>query len=164
MPLLGAHMSIAGGYYKAVEAAASFGMNVVQVFTKNNNQWRAKDITEKEVEQFTSAMETKQVSHPLSHASYLINLGSNKPELWQKSVDGMVLELERAGQLQIPYVVVHPGAFTDGTEEDGIAAVARRDDSFPGGIKRRVCLHPGGGAGGSGRTRLEVLHGRHYAG
>ncbi|MEK0424224.1 MAG: Endonuclease 4, partial [Planctomycetota bacterium] len=49
MVKLGAHMSIAGGYYKAVDAAAQLGMDVVQLFTKNNNQWNAKEITQEEV-------------------------------------------------------------------------------------------------------------------
>ena len=44
MPLFGSHLSIAGGYYKAVEAAAALGMDTVQLFTKNNNQWAAKPL------------------------------------------------------------------------------------------------------------------------
>ena len=55
MPILGAHMSIAGGYYKAVETAARCGCDCVQVFTKNNNQWRAKPITDDDVERFRGA-------------------------------------------------------------------------------------------------------------
>ena len=35
MPPLGSHLSIAGGYYKAVEAAAALGMDCVQLFTKD---------------------------------------------------------------------------------------------------------------------------------
>ncbi len=139
MPLLGAHMSIAGGYHRAVEAAASFGMEVVQLFTKNNNQWWAKEITQAEAEKFKSELVAKKVQQPLSHASYLINLGSPNPELWQKSVDGMIVELERAGQLGIRYVVVHPGAFTsDGNEADGIAAVVRGLDEIYGRISKQA--------------------------
>lgn len=35
VPLLGSHLSIAGGYYKAADAAAALGMQTVQLFTKN---------------------------------------------------------------------------------------------------------------------------------
>ena len=49
MSILGAHMSIAGGYYKAVEIAAEEGCDCVQIFTKNNNQWRAKPLTDDDV-------------------------------------------------------------------------------------------------------------------
>jgi deoxyribonuclease-4 len=121
-------MSIAGGYYKAVEEAARCTCDCVQVFTKNNNQWRAKGITEGEAKQFQDKLRELAISHPISHASYLINLASPAEELWQKSVEGMVVELERAAQLGIPYVVVHPGSHTTATEEEGIANVARGID------------------------------------
>src|SRR5262245_29169497 len=87
MPLLGAHQSIAGGYYKAVEIAHRTGCDCVQLFTKNNNQWRAKPITPDEAKQFRDKLAELDVSHPLSHDSYLINLGSPDDELWKKSID-----------------------------------------------------------------------------
>lgn len=124
-PLLGAHMSIAGGYYKALEAAAKAGMVTCQIFSKNNNQWRAKPITGDESNLFLGRLQELQISHPLSHSSYLLNLASPAAELWQRSVDALVVEVERAEQLGIPYVVMHPGARMDSTEEIGIAAVVR---------------------------------------
>ena len=124
MPPLGAHMSIAGGYYRAVEEAQRCGCDCVQIFTKNNNQWRAKEITAEEAAQFTATLTRLKISHPLSHTSYLINLASPDEALWQKSVESMVVEVRRAMQLGIPYVVVHPGSHTTATEEQGIANVA----------------------------------------
>lgn len=125
MPPLGAHMSIAGGYYKAVEAAKASGCDCVQVFTKNNNQWRAKPITEDDSAAFRDQLADDQISHPISHASYLINLASPDDALWEKSVDAMIVELERADQLGIPYVVVHPGSFTSATEAKGLARISK---------------------------------------
>ncbi|MCE9527994.1 MAG: deoxyribonuclease IV [Planctomycetales bacterium] len=130
MPILGSHLSIAGGYYKAVDSAHAVGCDCVQLFTKNNNQWRAKEITSAEVEQFRSSLAEKKITHPLSHASYLINLASPDEELWRKSVDAMVVELERAEQLGIPYVVVHPGSHTTGTEAEGIALIVKGLDEI----------------------------------
>ena len=123
MPILGAHMSIAGGYFKAIVAAKKAGCECVQVFTKNNNQWRAKPMTEDDTTKFRDAMAEQDISHPLSHASYLINLASPKDELRQKSIDGMVIELERANALGIPHVVFHPGSHTTSTEEEGLDAI-----------------------------------------
>ncbi len=130
MPLLGAHMSIAGGYYKAVEEARRCGCDVVQFFTKNNSQWRAKPITEEEATQFAGALSELKISHPISHASYLINLASPDEALRAKSIDAMVVELARAQQLGIPYVIVHPGAHTTASVEDGIALVASSIDEI----------------------------------
>jgi len=130
MPLLGAHMSIAGGYYKAVEEAQRRGCDVVQLFTKNNTQWRAKPISGEEAVQFHAALAELKIRHPISHASYLINLASPVEALRRKSVEGMVIELARADQLGIPYVVVHPGAHTTGSADEGIALVAQSIDEI----------------------------------
>ena len=123
LPILGAHMSVAGGYWKAVEAASKVGCDCVQVFTKNNNQWRAKEMTPKDGELFQEAMQRLHLVGSLSHASYLINLASPKPDLRQKSVDALVVELERANFLGIPNVVFHPGSHTTSTPQDGISAI-----------------------------------------
>jgi deoxyribonuclease-4 len=117
-------MSIAGGYHKAVDAAAELEMDVVQLFTKNNNQWRAKPISDVEAEAFQAALAKSGVTHPLSHSSYLINLAAPDDELWRKSIESMVVELERAEQLGIAYVVMHPGSYTTSSEEIGLARIA----------------------------------------
>ena len=123
MALLGAHMSIAGGYYKAVEEAHRLQCDVVQLFTKNNTQWRAKEISGEEAGLFRDSLSELKIAHPVSHASYLINLASPVDALRQKSIEAMVVELERADQLGIPYVIVHPGASMTLSEEEGIALV-----------------------------------------
>ncbi len=121
-------MSIAGGYYKAVDAAAEHGMDTVQLFTKNNNQWRAKAITDDDVQRFRAALGERGIGHPLSHSSYLINLAAADEALWAKSVEAFAEELRRADRLQIPYVVLHPGAFTSTDEATGLKAVIRALD------------------------------------
>lgn len=125
MPPLGSHMSIAGGYYKAVLSANNAGCDCVQIFTKNNNQWRAKDLTDEDVAKFKDAMESECLSHSLSHASYLINLASPKPDLLEKSIDAMVIELQRADRLGVPHVVFHPGSFTTSSENEGLETIVR---------------------------------------
>jgi deoxyribonuclease-4 len=130
MLTLGAHMSIAGGYYKAVEEAAKCRMATCQIFTKNNNQWRAKEISDDDVRLFQDALKQHGIGQPTSHASYLINLGSPVDELWQKSIEGMVVELERAAKLGVTGVVMHPGAGVTLCEADGVARVAAAIDEI----------------------------------
>ena len=134
MAILGAHMSIAGGYYKAVEEAHRCGCDCVQLFTKNNNQWRAKPITDQDVEEFKTRLEDLKIGHPLSHSSYLINLASPNDELWKKSIDAFVVELQRAEALGIPYVVLHPGSYVESDETAGIKRIVRALDQ----VHRRV--------------------------
>jgi len=123
-------MSIAGGYWKAVAAAAVAGCDCVQVFTKNSNQWNAKPITSEEVAAFENSLRERKITDPISHASYLINLASPNAELRDKSIDALVIELQRAKQLSIPWVVVHPGSFTDSSEEEGLDRIAAAIDGI----------------------------------
>ena len=121
MSILGAHMSIAGGFHKAVEAASKAGCDCVQLFTtapqrwpvqarktngrfgrlltKNNHQWRARPISDEEVDKFQSALGELGIVHPLSHSAYLINLATDKPDNLTKSTTAFQDEHARADQL-----------------------------------------------------------------
>jgi deoxyribonuclease-4 len=123
MPLLGAHMSIAGGYYRAADAAGALGMDTVQIFTKNNNQWRGKPLTDQDVRLFREAISRHNLRIPCAHDSYLINIGSPADELWEKSVDALVVELERADALGLSGVVMHPGSFVTSSEQEGLQRI-----------------------------------------
>jgi deoxyribonuclease-4 len=160
MPILGAHQSIAGGYYKSVETARRLGCDCVQLFTKNNNQWRAKELTEDDVARFQAALREQSITHPLAHDSYLINLASPDPALWKKSVDSFIVEMQRADRLGIPYVVTHPGAYTTASEEAGIAAVVRALDEVHAqtrGIRSQCLLETTAGQGSCLGYRFEHL-------
>ncbi|MEX0820203.1 MAG: deoxyribonuclease IV, partial [Pirellulaceae bacterium] len=159
-PILGAHMSIAGGYYRAVEHAASAGCNCVQLFTKNNNQWRAKEITEDDAAKFRDRLSELNISHPIAHSSYLINLGSPNPELWRKSVDALVIEMQRAELLGLLGVVVHPGSHTTVSEEEGIQNIIRGLDELHArtpGMACRCVLETTAGQGSNLGWKFEQL-------
>lgn len=160
MAILGAHMSIAGGYYKAVEAARRVGCDCVQLFTKNNNQWRAKELTDDDVARFQAALAETGITHPIAHDSYLINLASPDRALWKKSVEAFVVEMRRAERLGIPFVVTHPGAFTTSSEAAGIASVARALDEVhrqTRGMRARCLLETTAGQGSCLGWRFEQL-------
>ncbi|TWT79300.1 Endonuclease 4 [Planctomycetes bacterium CA13] len=123
MPLFGSHVSAAGGVSKAVARAVEVGCDCLQIFTKNNNRWAAKPLSEKDIAAWRSAMDESTLSNPIAHASYLINLASPKDDLFQKSIDALVVELERGNQLELEGLVVHPGAFTTSDEADGLDRV-----------------------------------------
>ena len=160
MPILGAHQSIAGGYYKSVEIAHQLKFDCVQLFTKNNNQWRAKELTDDDVSQFQGKLKELGVQHPLAHTSYLINLASPDAELWKKSLDAMVIEILRADRLGIPYLVVHPGAHTTSTEAEGIGTVVRSLDEAhcqTRGVRTKVLLETTAGQGSCLGCKFEHL-------
>jgi deoxyribonuclease-4 len=160
MPILGAHQSIAGGYYRAAELARDCGCQCVQLFTKNNNQWRAKEITDDDVLKFQASLRACGLSHPLAHDSYLINLAAPDHELWVKSIDSFVMELLRVEKLGIPYLVTHPGAYTTSSEEAGLARiVAALDETHRQcrGIRAVTLLEVTAGQGSSLGHQFEHL-------
>jgi deoxyribonuclease-4 len=153
-------MSIAGGYYKAVELAHEAGCDCVQVFTKNNNQWRAKELTDEDAQKFQKALAETGVTHPIAHDSYLINLASPEEELWKKSVEAFRVELLRAEKLGIRYVVMHPGSFTTSSEEKGIRRIVEALDTVhrqTDGIRAQALLENTAGQGSNLGWRFEHL-------
>ncbi|MDB5334802.1 MAG: Endonuclease [Planctomycetaceae bacterium] len=160
MQILGAHMSIAGGYYKAVEAAASFGMSTCQLFTKNNNQWNAKPLSTQDLEDFKVCLKQTGITHPVAHDSYLINLASPNDELWKKSIEAFKHELERAEALGLIGVVMHPGAYVSSTPEAGLQRIVEALDDIhaaTAGYQTLTLLETTAGQGSTLGAKFEEL-------
>ncbi len=107
---IGAHMPITGGVDKAVERIMKVGGTALQIFTRNQRQWKVKPLEEKVIENFKRLRE-EWGNYPVSvHDSYLINLASPKPDGAAKSVKAFAQELRRTEALGIEYIVTHPGS------------------------------------------------------
>jgi deoxyribonuclease-4 len=119
----GAHMSIAGGMYQAVWRGQKAGCDTIQVFVKNANRWKAKELTEKDINDFLQALKETGIGPVVAHNSYLINLASPDEDLWLKSLEAMIVEVERCTSLGIPYLVMHPGAHSGAGEEVGLTRI-----------------------------------------
>ncbi len=122
--LLGAHMSIAGGIDKALERGLQVGCDVIQIFTKSNNSWQAKPIGDKEIERFISIQRNKNILCVAAHVSYLINCASPNKFLLEKSRQSLLIELERAEKLKIPYLIMHPGSHIGSGEPEGLERIS----------------------------------------
>lgn len=112
MPLIGAHMSVAGGLHTAFERADRVGCTAMQIFTKNSNQWNAPSLSSEDIAKYREAQNKSKVSIVVSHDSYLINLCGATKDLLTKSRNAFVSEIERCRRLGIRYVIFHPGAHT----------------------------------------------------
>ncbi len=117
-------MSIAGGMEKAPLRGDEVGCDTIQVFTKSNRQWRAKPLTEQEVNAFRTNLAATGIGPVVAHDCYLINLAAPAASVWKQSVAAFRDEMERAERLGIPYLVTHPGAHLGAGEAEGIARVA----------------------------------------
>jgi len=123
--LVGAHFSAAGGVHNAVSSAAKFGATTLQLFTSNQKQWNSKPIANSVVEKFLELAEEAGMEKMMSHDSYLINLGSPKEELLEKSLAAFKKEIERCTQLQLSYMNFHPGAATGSDEQDCLDQIVK---------------------------------------
>jgi deoxyribonuclease IV len=130
MPYFGAHMSIAGGVTEALLAAGRFNCQTVQLFTKNPSQWKGKELTLDEIQLFQQTLKRLKLRYPTAHDSYLINLASPDVELYRKSIEAFVDEMNRAERLGLKYLVTHPGAHLDTGEDQGILRIVRAIDEI----------------------------------
>ncbi|HEU4697714.1 MAG TPA: deoxyribonuclease IV [Gemmatimonadales bacterium] len=146
--LLGAHVSTQGGVDRAPPRGAEIGATAIQLFTKTPNQWKEPVVGPELAASFRAALAASGLRCAVSHDSYLINLASPDPALWERSLDSFTRELERCAALGLPYVVSHPGNFIDDRDAGlarnvrGIAAALER---VPGAVT--VCLETTAGAG-----------------
>jgi deoxyribonuclease-4 len=158
---LGAQISTAGGLYKAFQRGDEIGCDSIMIFTKSNRQWKAKPLSDKDIEKFKEAAEEYAHIHPIAvHASYLINVGSSDEELWEKSYQALKEEVDRAESLGISTITFHPGAFVDADEETGlnnISRALRRLLEETGGYQTTVCLETMAGTGTTIGYRFEQL-------
>lgn len=128
MSLYGAHFSIAGGLVNAALTCRDLKCETFQLFTKNASQWVAKPITDDDATAFRKAVKAAKAKFVAAHDSYLINLAATDDALFEKSVAAMAIELERAEQLGLSYLVAHPGAHVGAGEDAGLARVIRGID------------------------------------
>jgi deoxyribonuclease IV len=122
--ILGAHTSTNGGVSAALELADKLGFSAMQIFTKNNNRWYSKDLTDKEIENYKTRLESSKIKFVVAHDSYLINLCAKELEMLNKSRNSFEDELKRCELLGIPHLNFHPGAHLGAGEDEGIKLIA----------------------------------------
>ncbi len=125
---LGAHVPIAGGLQKAPENGKKIGCEAIQIFSKNQRQWRARPLGDEEVDAFKAGVKKAGIASVVIHDSYLINLADPQEEGLKRSREAFVEEMERAQLLGVRYLIFHPGAHKGAGEEYGILRIAESLD------------------------------------
>ncbi len=146
----GAHMSTSGGVWKALERGRGVECDIVQIFVKNNMQWMGKPFSEEDVALFEKESAASKFSSVFGHTGYLINLGAPASENRERSLKSLIQEIELATALDLPFLVLHPGAHLGAGEEAGIKQiVAGLDEAFAATKKSpvRIALENTAGQG-----------------
>lgn len=157
---LGAHISTAGGLFRAFGRAEEVGCDTMLIFTKSNRQWQAKPLTAEDIAQYKETAAASPIRPVAVHASYLINVASPDEALWEKSYQALKIELLRADVLDIPFLTFHPGSHVGSGEAAGLAQIARAlrrlIDETPD-CQTTLCLETMAGQGTNIGSRFEHL-------
>ncbi|MFW6180316.1 MAG: deoxyribonuclease IV [Spirochaetota bacterium] len=155
---LGCHVSIAGGYHRAVARGEKLGCTAIQIFTRSQLQWSIRPLDREAVERWHRARNGSTVRGAYAHGSYLINLASPDGRVAELSRSALLEELSRCRALGIPLLVIHPGFHLGSGQDRGagrVAASLRRALRRVPGVW--VCLENTAGQGTGLGFRFEQL-------
>ncbi|WP_353563566.1 deoxyribonuclease IV [Longimonas sp.] len=156
MPI-GAHVSVAGGVEHAVDRQCAIGGTCGQIFTHAPQIWAHTPISDEQVAAFRQGTQERLAGPWMIHASYLVNLGTPKPDLRRRSIHSLQQELDTAAVLGIPYVNVHAGAHTGSGADTGLQNAASALDALevPDGVT--LLIETDAGSGTKLGARFEEL-------
>lgn len=123
-PLLGAHVPTAGGLAKAPPRGREIGAEAIQIFTRNQLQWRAEPIRPEEAAAFREALGQHPLRTVVAHGSYLVNLASPDPAALLRSREAFIADMQRCHALGVSHLIFHAGAHLGAGEDAGLTTVA----------------------------------------
>jgi deoxyribonuclease IV len=126
--VLGAHCSTAGGLSRALERAESIGASSCQIFVKNNMQWFGKPYAPADVDRYRAQHARSNLKYVFGHAGYLINLAAAPSDNRDKSIKSLIQEVQLATTIDLPFLVLHPGAHLGDGEDTGVERVVEALD------------------------------------
>ena len=107
---IGFHVSISGGFSLAVQRAYELGCTCMQIFSRNPRGWTVKPLDKDDITKFKELRKKWDIAPVFVHTNYLINLASSKPDLYERSIEQFVIDLERTEHLGAEYLVTHLGS------------------------------------------------------
>jgi deoxyribonuclease-4 len=120
----GFHISISGGFSKVVDKAQIRGCETIQFFSRNPRGWKYGSLDHDDVKTFRRSIQSSNLSPLFLHLPYLPNVASKESKFYSRSIDSIVIDLERAEQLGASFLIIHIGHRMDSSEDEAIEAVA----------------------------------------
>ncbi|MDY6966239.1 MAG: deoxyribonuclease IV [Halobacteriota archaeon] len=137
---LGVHVSIAGSIDKAVDRAMERKCDTFQIFSKNPRGWKFKELSPEDIENFTKKLEASGIDPPIDHMPYLPNLASPKEDVYERSLESLISELERCEALRIPLLVTHLGSHLGEGKKAGFSRIIGAINSAFSKVQNDVML------------------------
>lgn len=126
IPIIGAHVSCAGGLFRAVENARRIGAEAIQIFAISPRQWTGKLPSPEAVTEYLKFLNASMVKKVYLHAAYLVNLASDDPMILERSKSSLIDHLKAAELIGAEGLIFHVGS---GKSEIDREAVLRREVS-----------------------------------
>ena len=147
--LVGAHVSPAGGLYRAIERGTDLGARAIQIFNQSPRAWRPTAYGEEDFARFRDAQASSAIGAVLIHAVYLVNCASAESEIAGKSLASLTHSLRVGDAIGATAVVVHPGSALAGPVGP---AIERAGELFAAALaaSERCPLHLENTAGAGG--------------
>jgi deoxyribonuclease-4 len=166
---IGAHLSISGGLHCAIDRAVAAGCGVLQIFTRNANQWRGKAISDADAALFRQKRAESGLHDVVAHDSYLINLAAPPGETREKSIAAFAEELENCAKLGIDKLVMHPGSHTTSSPDVALERVIEAFDTifimvpqFEGQVLLETTAGQGTNLGSTFEELQTIINGSRY--
>jgi len=122
---IGFHVSIEGSIDRAVDRAIRLGCSTFQIFTRSPRMWKHRKLGEAEVQAFKSKLRDSGICPVFSHMPYLPNLSSPKDDVFNRSVETLVVEAARCRLLDVPYLVTHLGSTLGSGYKAGVERIVQ---------------------------------------
>jgi len=164
-PLLGMHVSTAGGPAKGIQRGDEMGAEVIQIFGASPRTWSAPLPKKEDVKLYEEARAKSGVKEVYLHAPYLVNIGSADPVLRARSIKCLAAHLAIAQALGAEGLVFHPGSGGEQLREEAVAktieGMQQVVEAVPGSVMLIMENTAGGGnkLGGTAEELGLLLHG-----
>lgn len=157
--MFGSHLSIAGGLDRALIEAEALKLDTVQIFTRNQQQWRIPPLDNEIVAIFRQHAQRLHFDRIVAHDSYLINLAAEDVGLREKGIEALAAELDRCERLGVFALVTHGGSHGGAGESVGVARLVESVNTVLNKTNSRtlLCLETTAGQGASLNCRFEQI-------
>ncbi len=108
--LLGAHVSIAGGFDKCIDRIVDLGGNTLMTFASSPRSLQTKEFSVGELELYQNKKQKNSIGPHFFHGVYLINLATSKPDYLQASIDSLIFYQKLAQEIGGVGTIFHIGS------------------------------------------------------
>ncbi len=156
----GAHVSVAGGLEKSVEAAITLNINTVQVHPTPPQKWNSKPVPVGAEAKFLAARPSSPLKKIFFHGIYLINLATAEKAKAKLAVLSLTNDLDLLARISGNGVIFHVGSAKSATSlDEGLLSAAELIDEalVESPDNSRLILEVAAGSGQIIGSRVEEL-------